>query len=36
MNALNEGHGYRKKENVDAYQQAMVMFFRKHLIDGAQ
>lgn len=36
MNALNEGHGYRKKENVDAYQQAMVMFFREHLVGGAQ
>jgi dipeptidyl aminopeptidase/acylaminoacyl peptidase len=32
MNALNEGHGYRKKENVDIYQQATVLFFREHLI----
>ena len=32
MNALNEGHGYRKKENRDAYQQAAVLFFREHLI----
>lgn len=31
MNALNEGHGYRKKENRDLYQQAVVMFFKKHL-----
>ena len=31
MNALNEGHGYRKKENRDIYQQAVVMFIRKHL-----
>jgi dipeptidyl aminopeptidase/acylaminoacyl peptidase len=31
MNALNEGHGYRKKENRDIYQQAVVMFFKKHL-----
>ena len=26
MNALNEGHGYRKKENRDIYQQAVLMF----------
>ena len=32
MNALNEGHGYRKKANRDAYQQAMILFFRKHLV----
>lgn len=32
MNALNEGHGYRKKENRDIYQQAMVLFFRQHLV----
>ncbi|MEM7360065.1 MAG: alpha/beta fold hydrolase [Pseudomonadota bacterium] len=30
MNALNEGHGYRKKENRDVYQQATVMFMKKH------
>ena len=37
MNALNEGHGYRKKENRDIYQQAVVMFLREHLTgqDGA-
>jgi len=29
MNALNEGHGYRKKENRDIYQQATVMFMKK-------
>ena len=33
MNALNEGHGYRKKENRDIYQQATVLFFEKHLLD---
>ncbi|MEJ2604905.1 MAG: S9 family peptidase [Gammaproteobacteria bacterium] len=33
MNALNEGHGYRKKENRDVYQQAVVLFFREHLVD---
>ncbi len=32
MNALNEGHGYRKKENRDVYQQAVVMFLRRHLV----
>ena len=32
MNALNEGHGYRKKENRDIYQQATVLFFREHLL----
>lgn len=32
MNALNEGHGYRKKENSDIYQQATVMFLQEHLI----
>jgi len=33
MNALNEGHGYRKKENRDIYQQATVVFLRKYLSD---
>jgi len=32
MNALNEGHGYRKKENRDVYQQATVLFLKEHLI----
>jgi dipeptidyl aminopeptidase/acylaminoacyl peptidase len=32
MNALNEGHGYRKKENRDIYQQATVLFFREFLL----
>ena len=32
MNALNEGHGYRKKENRDIYQQATVMFLREYLV----
>ncbi|OFI35356.1 TetR family transcriptional regulator [Alteromonas lipolytica] len=31
MNALNEGHGYRKKENRDVYTQAVVLFFEKYL-----
>ena len=34
MNALNEGHGYRKKENRDIYQQASVLFLRQHLLGG--
>ena len=32
MNALNEGHGYRKKENRDIYEQATLLFLKKHLI----
>ncbi|MDH3585821.1 MAG: S9 family peptidase [Gammaproteobacteria bacterium] len=32
MNALNEGHGYRKKENRDIYQQATVLFLQKYLV----
>ena len=32
MNALNEGHGYRKKENRDVYQQAMMLFFQQYLV----
>ncbi len=32
MNALNEGHGYRKKENRDVYQQAVMLFFQEHLL----
>jgi len=33
MNALNEGHGFRKKENRDIYQQAVVLFFQQVLAD---
>ena len=33
MNALNEGHGYRKRENRDVMSQAIVMFMREHLLD---
>jgi dipeptidyl aminopeptidase/acylaminoacyl peptidase len=32
MNALNEGHGFRKKENRDLYGQIVVMFLREHLV----
>jgi dipeptidyl aminopeptidase/acylaminoacyl peptidase len=35
MNALNEGHGYRKKENRDVYQQATMMFLQQHLVGAA-
>lgn len=33
MNALNEGHGYRKKENRDIYSQVTAMFFSEHLLE---
>jgi hypothetical protein len=32
MNALNEGHGYLKKENRDVYQQAAIMFLQQYLV----
>jgi len=32
INALNEGHGYNRKENRDVYQQAAMMFLQRHLI----
>ncbi|MEO1174854.1 MAG: prolyl oligopeptidase family serine peptidase, partial [Myxococcota bacterium] len=32
MNALNEGHGYKKKENRDIYQQATVLFLEEYLV----
>jgi hypothetical protein len=31
MLATNEGHGFRKKENRDLYEQIVVMFFQEHL-----
>ena len=31
LNALNEGHGYRKKENRDVYQEVTAMFLAKYL-----
>jgi len=31
MNALNEGHGFRKKENRDIYEQTVILFFEKYL-----
>ena len=36
MNALNEGHGYRKKENRDEYRLATMLFFQRYLLgEGA-
>jgi dipeptidyl aminopeptidase/acylaminoacyl peptidase len=32
MNALNEGHGYSKKENRDIYQQATILFLQEYLV----
>ena len=32
MNALNEGHGYNRKENRDAYQQAAMLFLQQYLL----
>ncbi len=32
MNALNEGHGFRKKENRDLYRQIVVMFLEQYLL----
>ena len=28
MNALNEGHGFRKKENRDIYEQTVILFLK--------
>ncbi len=33
MNALNEGHGYRRKENRDIYREATVMFLDTFLVN---
>ncbi len=33
MNALNEGHGYKKRENSDVMQQAVMLFFQQFLIE---
>jgi len=32
MNALNEGHGYGRKENRDLFQQATFLFLQKYLV----
>jgi dipeptidyl aminopeptidase/acylaminoacyl peptidase len=31
--ARDEGHGFRKKSNVDQYQWTVVMFLKKHLLE---
>ncbi|MGA9575598.1 MAG: alpha/beta fold hydrolase [Lysobacterales bacterium] len=33
MNALNEGHGYDRKENRDLFEQATFLFLQKYLLD---
>lgn len=33
IEALNEGHGYDRKENRDIYEQATILFLRRFLID---
>lgn len=33
MNALNEGHGYDRKENRDVFQQAVMAFFSRYLVN---
>jgi hypothetical protein len=32
MNALNEGHGYRRKENADFQFYATIAFMREYLL----
>ncbi|MDT8439243.1 MAG: S9 family peptidase [Wenzhouxiangellaceae bacterium] len=32
MNALNEGHGFRKKENRDLFSEATILFLEQHLL----
>ena len=32
MNALNEGHGYKRKENRDLFEQATFLFLQKYLL----
>ncbi len=32
MNALNEGHGFRKKENRDLYSEVVMLFLETHLL----
>jgi dipeptidyl aminopeptidase/acylaminoacyl peptidase len=35
MNALDEGHGYLKKENRDVFRQATLLFLREHLLEAS-
>jgi len=32
MVGLNEGHGFKKKANIDQYQEALIAFLYKHLL----
>ncbi len=32
IEALNEGHGYSRKENIDVYEQAAILFLQKYLV----
>ncbi len=33
INALNEGHGYKRKENRDVFQQTTILFLQRYLLD---
>jgi len=33
LEALNEGHGYERKENRDIYEQAKILFLQRYLLD---
>lgn len=33
VNALNEGHGYERKENIDASQQIVMLFLQRYLLE---
>jgi dipeptidyl aminopeptidase/acylaminoacyl peptidase len=33
IEALNEGHGYDRKENIDVYEQAAILFLQKYLVE---
>ena len=35
MNALNEGHGFRKKENRDLFAQVGLLFLERHLVGSS-
>ena len=35
LNALNEGHGYEKKENRDVYQQVTYLFLQRYLLGSS-
>jgi len=32
IEALNEGHGYKRKENRDIYERAAILFLQKYLV----